>query len=182
MGQIIPRSMLVPKEVTAKLVSLKNELIALAASETKTDQSEWVTRDILPLTDLTFATEQWVNQHLFIAANAFERDWPLFTLPVNKYLMLYGVICHAGNPTIYGIKFKQGATGATTIDTIHFRKILEEDNVIGFFDRIIYRAQTRPFVEYIADAITAQFAEEFEVLGMVCEKYGDVVSGPRTIV
>jgi len=173
--------MLLPQAVTAKLTALKNELIALAAKETKTNLSEWVVRDTLPLTDLQYNSERWVNQHAFAIINTFELD-KASLIPVDKFVMYYGLINHALNPTIYGLKFKQGATGATTIDTIHFRKLLEEDNVIGFFDRIIYRSQTRPYVELIADALTAQYAEEFELLAMTCEKYGDVVSGPKTIV
>lgn len=173
--------MLLPKDVTMKLTSLKNELIQLAAKETKTNPSEWVVRDTLPATDLQYNSERWVNQHAFAVINTWELD-KASLIPVDKYVMFYGVVCHALAPTIYGIKFKQGATGATTIDTIQFRKLLEEDNVIGYFDRIIYRSQSRPYIELIADALTAQYGEEFEILSMTCEKYGDVVSGPKTIV
>ena len=181
MGQIIPRSMLLPQAVTAKLSSLKAELIALAAKETNTSPASWVVRDTLPATDLQYNSERWVNQHLFTATDTFELD-KASLIPVDKYWMAYGVINHTLNPTIYGIKFKQGALGATTIDTIHFRKLVEEDNVIGFFDRIIFRPQKRPYIELIADALTAQYAEEFEILSMTCEQYGDVISGPKLIV
>jgi len=180
MGQIIPRSMLLPQAVTTKLTSLKNELITLAAKETSTSPSEWVVRDTLPETDLGFDSEQWLNQTLMVP-DAWTMDWN-HQLPVNKFWMAYGIINHAMAPTIYGMKFKQGALGATTIDTIQFRKILEEDNVIGFFDRIIYRPQSTPYIELIANAATAALGEEFEILSMVCEKYGDIISGPKLIV
>ncbi len=181
MGQITPRSLLEKTQITQRLSTLSAELKTIASNETKTDQSEWVVRDILPSTDLGFNTDRWVNQHVFIAPNTFEQDWTR-QLPVDKYVSFYGVINHTVTPTIYGIKFRQGLQGSTTIDTIQFRKLLVEDNVIGYFDRIIYRAQSVINVMLEADAATAQYGEEFEILGMWCEKYGDVISGPKLIV
>jgi len=173
--------MLTQSQITSKLMSMQNELIAMAAKATNTSPSEWVCRDALPLTDFNFNSERWVNQTLFAALNTFQRDW-LFQLPIDKYVAFYGVVQNPVNPTIYGIRFRQGNAGATTIDTIHFRKILEEDNVIGYFDRIIYRAQSTIWIDLIADALTPAFSEEFEILAIVCEKYGNVVSGDKSIV
>jgi len=181
MGHIVPRALLTQTQVTTKLKSLEEEVIALAARETNTKAEEWVVRDALPLTDFGFADERWVNQTLFAAVNTFQRDW-FAALPVNKYAVFYGINQNPVNPSIYGMRFRQGATGATTLDTIHFRKILEEDNVIGFFDRIIFRPQSTIWIDLIANALTAALAEEFEILALICEKYGDVVSGPKTIV
>jgi len=186
-GQIIARSLLTQMQITTKLKSLEEEIIALAARETNTRQDEWVVRDALPNTDFGFVDERWVNQRATLA-NAFQSDWVLalgytgVLLPVNKYAVFYGVVQQAINPTIYGMRFRQGRTGATTLDTIHFRKILEEDNTIGFFDRIIYRPQSVIFIDLIANAVTAINTEEFEILTLICEKYGDVVSGPKNIV
>ncbi len=181
MGQIVPRSLLTQVQITTKLKSLEEEIIAMAARETNTRQDEWVVRDALPQTDFGFTDERWVNQTLFAAQNTFQRDW-FAALPVNKYAVFYGINQNPLNPTIYGMRFRQGATGATTLDTIHFRKVLEEDNVIGFFDRIIYRPQSVIWIDLIANALTAARAEEFEILTLICEKYGDVVSGPKSIV
>lgn len=187
MGQIVPRSLLTQMQITTKLKSLEEEIIALAARETNTRPDEWVVRDALPLTDFGFVSEAWVNQRATLL-NTFQADWVLaggytgVQLPVNKYAVFYGVNQNPANPTIYGIRFRQGRTGATTIDTIHFRKLLEEDNTIGFFDRIIYRPQSVIWIDLIANAVTAINTEEFEILTLICEKYGDVVSGPKNIV
>jgi hypothetical protein len=183
MGQIVPRSILTQAQITTKLTSLADEVLALAAYETNTKKEEWVVRDILPLEDLSYFDERWVNQHLFTVVNVFEQDLvPAVALPVDKYLVFYGVVQNPVNPTIYGICFRQGIPGRTTIDTIQFRKLLEEQVVVGYFDRIIYRPQSVPNIQLIANALTAQYAEEFEILGMCCEKYGNIVSGPKTIV
>lgn len=190
MGQIIARSLLTQMQITTKLKSLDEEIIALAARETNTRPDEWVVRDALPLTDFGFVDERWVNQRAFAAANAWQSDWVAapapawtgFQLPVNKYAVFYGILQQPVNPSIYGIRFRQGRTGATTIDTIHFRKIVEEDQNIGFFDRIIYRPQSVIWIDLIANFATAINAEEFEILTKICEKYGDVVSGLKTII
>jgi len=179
-GQIIPRSMLLPQEVTAKIRALGNELKALAAKETNTSVNEWVVRDILPKTDLGFNTEKWLNQTAFATADTWQKDWDK-ELDSNTYVVFYGVELHALNPTIYGIKFKVGSTGATTIDTIQFQKLKLEEVPIGYFDRIIYRKKKHIYVELIADDTTAQYGEEFEILGMLCEPYGEVVSGPDRV-
>lgn len=183
MGQIIPRSILTQTQITSKLNALSEEIVTMASKETCTSKDEWVTRDILPLEDMGYLDERWVNQHLFVAANAFEQDLvPAVALPVDKYLVFYGIMQNPLNPTIYGIAFRQGLPGRTTIDTIHFRKLVEEEVVVGYFDRIVYRPQTIPNIQLIATALTAQYAEEFEILGLCCEKYGNIVSGPKTIV
>lgn len=186
MGQIVPRSLLEKMQVTTKLKTLEEEIIALAARETNTRPDEWVVRDALPATDFGFADERWVNQRATLL-NAWQSDWVLpnyngVQLPVNKYAVFYGINQNPLNPTIYGIRFRQGRTGATTIDTIQFRKVLEEDNVIGFFDRIIYRPQSVIWIDLIANAVTAINTEEFEILTLICEKYGDVVSGSKSII
>jgi len=180
-GQIIPRSMLSPTEVTAKIRALANELKTLAAKETNTSVDEWLVRDILPKTDLGFNTEKWLNQHAFSAADTWEKDWDR-ELDDNTYVCFYGVALHALNPTIYGIKFKAGSNGATTIDTIQFQKLKMEEVPIGLFDRIIYRKEKHIYVELIADTTTPQYAEEFEILGMLAEPYGEIVSGPTRVV
>jgi hypothetical protein len=181
MGQIIPRYLLEKTAVTARLNKLEDELRTLAAHETNTSPEEWVVRDALPATDFGHTDERWVNQHAFAVANAWEMDWRA-QLAVNRYAMFYGINQNVVNPSIYGIRFRQGFNGATTLDSIHFRKLLEEDNVIGYFDRLIYRPQAWIFVDLIANALTAIRAEEFEILTMICEKYGDIVSGPKTVV
>lgn len=176
MGQIIPRSMLLPQTVTAKLKTLGDDLKALAAKETNTSPAEWYVRDALPKTDFEFNTEKWLNQTLMVI-DTFTKDWSI-QLPDNKYVVFYGVILHELNPTIYGVQFKQGKTGATAIDAIQFQKLKEEDNLIGFFDKITYRKKKWVYVEYIADAATAQYAEEVELLCLVAEMYGELVSSP----
>lgn len=175
MGSIVPRTILEKTQITAKLKAIAGELIALAAKETNTDPSNWVVRDALPATDFGHNKEFWQNQTAIAAVNAWQKDWSQ-QLPDNKYVAFYGVILHADSPTIYGVKFKVGATGATAIDVIQFEKLTEEDNYIGYFDRILYKKRATIYIELIANALTAQYGEEFELLCLVCEKYGEVVS------
>jgi hypothetical protein len=178
MGSIIPRSLLTQAQITTKLKAMADELIELAARETNTDPSNWIVRDALPKTDFDHNKEKWENQTVFAAINTFQKDWAK-ELPDNKYVAFYGVVLHADNPTIYGAKFKVGLTGATTIDVIQFQKVKEEENLIGYFDRILYKKKATIYIELIADALTAAYGEEFELLCMVCEKYGEVVSTPE---
>ena len=170
--------MLAPTEVTAKLRSLKDELVAMAADETKSNPAEWIVRDALPKTDFGFNTEKWLNQTAFAAADTWQKDWSK-ELDDEVYACFYGVVLHALNPTIYGVRFRLGADGVTTIDTIQFQKLKEEDNIIGMFDRIIYKKQKHIYIDLIADATTAQYGEEFEILCLIAEKYGEIVSGPK---
>jgi hypothetical protein len=178
MGSIIPRSLLTQTQVTAKLKAMEEELKELAARETNTDPSDWVVRDALPYTDFGLLTEKWMNKVAHATPDTFLVDWSK-ELPDNKYVAFYGVALHADSPTIYGIKFKVGASGATTLDVIHFQKLKAEDNLIGYFDRILYKKKAYIYVELIADAALAIAGEEFELLCMVCEKYGEVVSTPE---
>ncbi len=180
MGQTIPRSLLTQTQITAKLKSMEDELKNLAARETNTSPSDWVVRDALPKTDFSFNTEKWLNQTAIAVADTFQKDWSK-ELPDNKYVAFYGVVLHADNPTIYGAKFKVGSTGATTLDVIQFQKLKEEDNLIGYFDRVLYKKKATVYVELIADALTAQYGEEIELLCMVCEKFGEVVSTPERL-
>jgi len=179
-GNIIPRSLLTSVQITSKVKALKDEIIALAAKETNTDPSEWVVRDALPATDFGFNSERWVNQTVFAAINTWQKDWDQ-EVDDDTYVVFYGVVLHAINPTIYGVRFKVGSAGGTTIDTIHMQKLKAEENVIGLFDRIIYRKEKHIYIELIADALTAQYGEEFELLCLVCEKYGEIVSTPKRV-
>lgn len=167
-------------QVTSKLKSLQDELKNLAAKQTKSDPADWVVRDALPNTDFGFTDDRWVNQTAFAATNTWQVDWTQ-ELDDETYACFYGVELHALNPTIYGARFRLGAGGVTTIDTIHFQKLKLEEVPIGLFDRIIYTKQKHIYIDLIADALTAIRSEEFELLCMIAEKYGEIVSGPTRV-
>ena len=180
MGNITPRSIVTDNQMLATIKSLKSEIIAMAAKETNSQPGDWVVRDALPLTDFGFNKEKWENQTVFAAINTWQRDWD-HELDDDTYVVFYGVILHDLNPTVYGVRFKVGSGGSTTIDTMHFQKLKEEDNVIGLFDKIIYKKEKHIYIELIADALTAQYGEEIELLCLVCEKYGEIVSGAQRV-
>lgn len=177
MGHIIPRSLLTQVQMTSKLKTLADDLKKMAADETNSDEVDWVVRDALPLTDFGFNTQKWLNQTVQVA-NTWVNDWSQ-ELEDDKYVAFYGIALHALNPTIYGTRFKLGAGGVTTIDTLHFQKLKLEEIPVGFFEKIIYTKEKTIYIDLIADAATAQYGEEFELLCLVCEKFGEVVSGAK---
>jgi len=172
--------MLTQVQMTSKIKTLGDNLRAMAAKATNSEEAEWVVRDALPNMDFGFTDNRWVNQTAFAAANTWQNDWSN-ELEDDKYVSFYGVILHALNPSIYGARFKLGAGGVTTIDTLHFQKLKLEEVPIGFFEEIIYTKEKTIYIDLIADDTTAIRAEEFELLCLVCEKYGEVVSGAKRV-
>jgi len=172
---MIPRSQLVSGVFKAKFDELAAEVKALAARETNTSPDDWVVRPALPSVDFDHNKDKWENQTAFGSANAFQKDWKK-ELPQNKYVVFYGVVLHADSPTIYAAKFKLGTNGATTLAVEHFEALKEEDNRIAVFDRVLYKQKSYIYIELEADATTAQYGEEFELLCLVCEKVGETVS------
>ena len=180
MGHIIPRALFTGAQITSKIKGIAQELKILAAKQTSSRAEEWVVRDALPATDFGFNKEKWENQTAFAVINTWQVDWNQ-ELDDDTYAAFYGIELHALNPTIYGARFKLGSSGTTTIDVLQFQKLKLEEIPIGFFDRILYTKQKHIYVELIADALTAQYGEEFELLCLICEKYGEIVSGPKKV-
>jgi len=176
---------LVARELsTTQLIAMRDDvkakLLAFAAKETGKPASDFVVRDAMPLTDFGFATEKWCNQlGAGIATATWTKDWTK-ELPKTKFVAFYGFIDHADSPVLLGAKFKVGANGQTTRDVVMFGRMRVEDVVKCYHEPVLYKGQETIYLElYQASGSTlAQYAEELEMMCLVAEPYGEVISAP----
>lgn len=171
---------LVPRELsTTQLISLREEvgkkLIEFAVKETGKNASEFVIRDALPKTDFGFNSEKWCNQTA-ITGSTYTKDWTK-ELPKTKFIAFYGVVNLADTPYIVIVNFKVGANGQTVRDVISISRIRAEDSVKGYFNPVLYKGGETIYVELYTEETIAQYGEALELMALVAEPYGEVISG-----
>lgn len=196
MGLFIPEIEISKSEIKA----LKNEVIAnllrIASKETNRPQSDFVVRDAFPKTDFGFNGCEWENQAALGAADAWEEDWTKL-LPDDKFVAFYGTIYHrqATKPgsgaaegfPITGVAYKVGSAGGTTREKVHLQSSFIEHITgnmpsrcpKGFHKPVYYRGSETIRVDIQGNAAVSQYADNLELLCMVCEPFGNVISGAR---
>lgn len=197
MGFLIPKDELSIAEIKALKNEISMELLRRASKQTGRNSSEFIVRDIFPYEDFSDSTPawngvEWQNQSELNSADAWEQDW-YKELPSDKFVAFYGVHDHVqqvaayGNPTggpLFGISYRVGSGGATTREQIHLQAIQRHSfltegvgkNPIGYHKPVYYDGKETISVYLIGNAGVAQYAEQIELLGMICEPLGNVVS------
>lgn len=192
-GFLIPDSEMSKADLRALRLEIANNLLEMASRETHRPRSEFVVRDAFPKDDFGFNGCEWENQTAISAADTWTKDWTK-ELPKNKFVAFYGFIYHAahtlpgagaaeGYPYL-GLSYKLGATGATTREQVHLQQayreyILAGGSVkfpVGYHKPVYYKGAETIYISLIANATVSQYAEDLELLTMVCEPYGEVIS------
>lgn len=165
---------------TSQLISMRDDvkakLLAFAVKETGKNASEFVIRDVLPSTDLGFNSEKWCNQ----AAHTLS-TWAVDfykELPKTKFVAFYGAVNLSDTPYIILVKFQIGANGQTVKDIISLSRMRAEEAVKCYFEPILYKGAETIYVSMYTDTTIAQYGEALELLALVAEPYGEVISAP----
>lgn len=165
---------------TTQIISLrddvKRKLIDFAVKETGKKIEDFVVRDIMAKQDLGFANEKWCNQTALVTVD-WTKDFSK-ELPKTKFASFYGLVSHADSPYIIGTKYKVGLNGQTTRDVIMHGRMRAEDVVKCYHDAVLYKGTETIFVEHYNENSSniAQYGEALELLGLVAEPYGEVIS------
>lgn len=194
MGFLIPDFNMSVAELKALKAEVKANLLARAAQQTGRPMSEFVVRDIFPKDDFSFNGCEWQNQTAITVADTWTKDWSK-ELPKSKFAGLYGVIHHAvavkpnagaAEGYVYsGVKYQLGAAGNTVKEQVHLQSMGRNFYLtsgitkvpVGLHKPLYYDGSDTIYASLISNATISQYAEELELLGMVCEPWGEVISG-----
>lgn len=194
MGFLIPGSEISKGDLKALRAEIVENLLDVAVAETGKKRSEFVVRDAFPKDDFGFAGCEWDNQAAIGTADTWESDWTK-ELPDNKFVCFYGVLYHeldtmpaaadAEGPALKGVSYRVGSAGATVREQIHIQSMHrihlnaggDGPFAIGYHKPVYYKAEETINVYLISNATPAAYAEDIELLCMVCEPFGEVVSG-----
>lgn len=180
MGRILTARELSTAQIISIRGDVRSQLLAFAVKETGKDPSEFVVRDIMAYQDLSFASEKWCNQTALVTV-AWTKDFTK-ELPKTKFMAFYGLISHTDNPYIIGTKYKVGVNGQTTRDVIMHGRMRAEEVVKCYHDALLYKGGETIYVEHYNENSSniTQYAEALEIMGLVAEPYGEVISAPKT--
>ena len=197
-GFLIPDNEMSKADLKALREEIANNLLDVASRETSRPRSEFVVRDAFPKTDFDFNGCEWQNQTATVA-DTWTKDW-YKELPKQKFVAFYGIIdrsvatkpgsAAAEGYGIQGISYRVGANGATTREQVHLQSAQREfyltsgrsRAVVAYHKPVYYKGAETIYVAHIANATVAQYAAQLELLCMVCEPYGEVISGPNPLI
>jgi len=198
-GFLIPDSEMSKADLKKLRAEIANNLLDMAARETHRPRNEFIVRDAFPKEDFGFDGCEWENQAAITAADTWTKDWSK-ELPKQKFVAFYGLVYHMlktlpgaavaeGYPYL-GVSYKLGATGATTREQVHLQQAFRDFIIAGgsskfpvaYHKPVYYKGAETIYVSLIANATVTALAEDLELLCMVCEPYGEVISGPSVLM
>jgi hypothetical protein len=196
LGLLIPEFEINLSEIKALQNEVIQNLLRIASKETGRPMSEFVVRDCFPKDDFGFTGCEWENQTAISAADTWTQDFTK-TLPNDKFVCFYGVNYHkqatlpgtgaAEGYPYYGVAYKVGSAGGTVREKVHLQSAFVEyitgnmpsRSPKAFHKPVYYRGSETIRVDLIANATVTQYAENLELLCLVCEPFGNVISGAR---
>jgi len=193
MGFLIPREEISVDEIKALKEEVVANLLKRAVAQTGRPVTDFIVRDIFPKDDFDFNGCEWQNQSQLNSADTWEIDW-YKELPDSKFVAFFGIQDHVmqavpgsgvaeGGP-FFGVSYRVGTNGATTREQIHLQNMQRWSyltsgrgkNPVGFHKPVYYDGKETISAYLIGNAGVAQYAEQLELLGMVCEPIGNVIS------
>lgn len=152
------------------------------------DRSELVWRDALPLTDFGVpAGNGWLTEEYVTAPNiaaGWIRAWssvavpPDPTLPVGRIAVFYKFADIEDNPIVTAVRFRIGATGASTKASffcqLQIQGNLEPD--VFFNQPVIYDPQDVVYIEVYTTAVTPAAGEHIPFGCFIIERVGANIS------
>lgn len=160
---------------------------ALALGIARTEQ-ELVVRQALPFTDFGQGAVGWTIEQYrnpAIAAAGWGSVFDAGALPANaptlansKIAVFYKFSNYSAAPTMLGVRFRVGGTGATTKATYHSQLIigakLEPD--MYFTEPVVYDPQDVVYIEGYYNGIVGALGEAFAFECFIIERVGANVS------
>lgn len=166
---IVTQSQLRAEELKKYIEGFKTKLLAKKPDE--------MVRELLPLTDLGYTTEEWDNENA-LGANAWTNEIS-HELDDDEELVIIGIFNLTLLPQVIAARFRMGSTGATTYGVYNLQRLYAQDEVVGYFDEpIVYPAKSHVFIDYYARAVVAAGAEDIGLIGLIRKPYGEEVSKP----
>jgi len=149
---------------------------------------ELVVRPILPNTDLGqgavgWAIEDYRNPVIAAAGwgSVFDTGAvPAFVpqLPVDRVLVIYKWANYSANPTMIGVRFRMGQTGASTLFSFICPLIIgaKMEADVYFTEPVVYNPQDFVYIEGYYTGAVAALTENFAFEGFVIERLGANIS------
>ena len=155
--------------------------LALGIARTR---EELVVRDLLPLTDLGTAATGWLTEE-YITVGAVAAGWiwafsfaAVPQLARTKIAVFYGWADVMAVPIATGVRFRLGATGATTkavfLPQLAIQGKMEPD--VYFTEPIVYDPEDFVFIEIYTTAATPAGGEQIPFRALIIERVGGTVS------
>lgn len=151
-------------------------------------RGELVVRPILPFTDLGqgavgWAIEDFRNPAIAAAGwgSVFDTGaLPAFCpqLPVDRVLVIYKWANYTANPTMIGVRFRMGQTGASTLFSFVCPLIIgaKMEPDVYFTEPVVYNPQDFVYIEGYYNAAIGALGENFAFEGFVIERLGANIS------
>jgi len=184
---------------TAQIVAIRDEvkrkLIAYAVKETGKSADEFYVRDAMALQDFGLGSEKWDNESTLTTV-AWTKDWSK-ELPKTQFVAFYGVDYPVGDATpaawkYMGVSYRLGVNGATTLKQLHLQKCqrtgvtegatatdveAQIKSARGYHRPVYYKGTDTIYVSLVANAAVTALYEKTQLLGLIAEPYGAVISG-----
>jgi hypothetical protein len=186
MSYIVPTNELTLSDIKAFRSAAVEAGIARALSlGLARSRDELVVRHALPFTDFPngWTIEQYRNPAIAAAGwgSVFDAGaLPLFapTLANSKVAVFYKFADYDANPTITGLRFRVGGTGATTKASFHLQLVtgakLEPD--VYFTEPVIYDPQDVVYIEAYYNGAIGALGENFAFECFITERAGANIS------
>lgn len=188
---LVPEINMTITEIRALREKTRQMLLKVAVAETGRTAADFVVRDPFPKDDFSFNGCEWQNQTALAAASTWTKDWSKL-LPKTKFVGFYGYFHQTAvvNPTSQkytGLRYKLGSSGATTLKQLHLQKAQRAcitsvgvtPIIRGYHEPVIYKGEDTIYIEHEGDATTTQYYDGIGLLGLVCEPYGETISGKQ---
>jgi len=170
--KLTPVEQMAVEDITALEATVKERLLEETSRRLALPRDQLVVRDIMPKTDLGLANEEWITPTL--TADAWTKYFDK-ALPNNRFVIFYGVANQSPTPIATGVLYKLGPTGGTTKGVMMLEELYATRIPIGITDEaILYRGGDHIYIDVWAKEAGT---EALVLKGMVCEPYGEVVSG-----
>jgi len=180
MSYLIPTAELTLTDIKAFKNAAIEAGILRAVDKLGVSRGELNVREALPLTDFpgAWATEYYISPAIAAVGWAWASGGAAVgVLPVGRVAVFYKVADADANPAYTGVRFRIGATGASTLASFFFQLMVDNklESDCYFSEPVVYDPQDNVFIEAYS-RIAAHAAEELSFGCFIIEKVGAIVS------
>lgn len=173
--KLIPKSEMTQADIFELERKIADSLVRMALDKKLAEtENELIVRDCLPLPDLAFATNAWVNQVAHGVAWLQDFSTRLAGAQQGRVIAFYKMINRTLAPAIIASRFSLGTVGV--LGVLQHEEVYVEDEVVGFFGPIFYTDGETIRVEHYANAVVGIGAEQIGFPAMVCEPLGNEIA------
>jgi hypothetical protein len=149
-------------------------------------EQELVVREAHPGTDFTDpAGSGWTNEYYITPGGAGALAWALAPdtgnapqLARTKVAVFYKIMDAAEDPVVTAVRFRVGATGATTFASFFIQEFIDIklEPEVYLSEPVVYNPESWLFIQFYGRAATAQGGEELGFGCFIVEPVGGTVS------